>query len=456
MLETIFRNTSEYKNLSTPDEQKMKGQFFTSMNTVKIMGEWYQPNSRKVRVLDPGAGNGSLAASVVKHLVDDCLCDDIEVTYVENDEKVIPVLKKTESLIKKYCQRHGAKCKITIIEDNFILTDIQGIYDVVICNPPYKKIRKDSQESLKMEKYVHGQPNIYALFMAKSVEMLKEKGAFIFITPRSWTSGNYFSVVRTYLSDKLSFEKIHIFKDRDKSFSDETVLQETMILFATKQSRQQETIEISISNDDFFNQVDSFFVTASSIKNTGKERYLLIPSNTEEAELVREMNELPDTFFSLGYIFKTGPVVEFRNKEMISSSRLPDFVPMYRSLNIEDEDLVFPAVTSKAQYVSSEARNLLIKNENTVFVRRLSAKEDNKRIQSCIYYRQGETSFISVENHVNYAVRKDGKPLSSDEVEWIQSLLSSRKYDTFFRLLNGSTQVNASELNYLPVRSMAV
>lgn len=456
MLETIFKNTSKYRNERTPDEQKSKGQFFTSLNTVKIMGEWYQPASRKVRILDPGAGNGSLAAAVVEHLVDENLCDDIDVTYVENDDKVLPVLKETIRLIEAYCQAQGVNCRINIIEANYILEEIRGSFDIVICNPPYKKIRKDSPESVKMEKYVHGQPNIYALFMAKSVELLEEKGAFIFITPRSWTSGNYFSVIRAFLSDNLSFEKIHIFKDRDKSFSGETVLQETMILFATKQKSQTDNIEISISRDDLFDDVDIFAVKAVNIKNAGKERYLFIPSNTEEAKLIGEMNALTDTFSSLGYEFKTGPVVEFRNREMISSSKKPDFVPMYRSLNITDEDLVFPAATAKAQYVSAAATNLLIKNENTVLVRRLSAKEDNKRIQSCIYYRQGENPFISVENHVNYAVRKDGKPLSSDEVEWIHSLLSSREYDTFFRLLNGSTQVNASELNYLPVRSMVV
>lgn len=456
MLETIFNNTFKYKNTTTLDEQKKKGQFFTSLNTVKFMGEWYQPSSRDVRILDPGAGNGSLAASIVEHLVENNLCDNISVTYVENDNEVMPVLMQTVREITTYCEIHNVNCSISIIEENFVLADIDDVFDVVICNPPYKKIRKDSAESKKMAKYVYGQPNIYALFMAKSVGLLKDNGAFIFITPRSWTSGNYFSVVRSYLSETLSFAKIHIFNDRDKSFSDETVLQETMILFAAKRQNQQENIEISVSNNDQFDHIESFEVIAANIKNIGNDNYLLIPSNPEEAGLISDMNTFPDTFFSLGYIFKTGPVVEFRNKEMISSSRQPDFVPMYRALNISDEDLVFPVETSKAQYVSLSATKLLIKNENTVLVKRLSAKEENRRIQSCIYYRQGETPFISVENHVNYVARKDGKPLTSGEVEWIQSILSSVEYDTFFRLLNGSTQVNASELNYLPVRSIAV
>ena len=129
---------------------------------------------------------------------------------------------------------------------------------------------------------------------------------------------------------------------------------------------------------------------------------------------------------------------------------------MYRAINIAGDVLVFPADTVKAQYVSASAKNLLIRNEDTVFIKRLSAKEESRRIQSCVYHRSGDNRYISVENHVNYVARRDGKPLTRKEAEWIHSLLSSEQYDTFFRLLNGSTQVNANELNYLPVRGVAI
>jgi adenine-specific DNA-methyltransferase len=456
MLHKIISNTNQYKKTSSSEEQKEKGQFFTSLNTAKIMGDWYIPNSRNIKILEPGAGNGSLTAATVIHLVENDLCDSLEITYVENDRDVIVVLRKTVKLIKNYCAQNNIICHISIMEDNYILTDFQEKYDLIICNPPYKKIRKNSEESIKMSKFVHGQPNLYALFMAKSVDLLNNNGSFIFITPRSWTSGSYFSKVRTYLAKELSYNKIHIFNDRDKSFSDESVLQEAMILFAQRSSYQQYNITISISDNDYFKSTDEFNIEATKIKNIGKNKYLLIPTKKEEAELIGVMNSFPDTFFSLGYIFKTGPVVEFRNKNMISTLKKSDSIPMYRSLNISNENFVFPVETSKAQYISLNADNLLIRNENTVLIRRLSAKEDDKRIQSCIYYKQGDNLFISIENHVNYVSRKDGKPLSADEVEWIQALLSSEEYDTFFRLLNGSTQVNANELNYLPVRSRAI
>lgn len=455
MLDKIWKNTAEYKDAGSQDEQKSKGQFFTSPDTVRYMAGWYRPASRAVSILDPGAGNGSLAASVVERLVRDSLCDDIRVTYIENDARVLPVLKQTVRYIRDFCKKRGVVCRIEVLEKNYILADVNDSYDLVICNPPYKKIRKDSKESEKMREYVYGQPNIYALFMAKSYNLLKDGGSFVFITPRSWLSGNYFSRVRELLARGLSFDKIHVFSERDKSFSSESVLQETMILFATRR-KQQESVEISISSDDSFTDVDSITVPAKQIKDIGKDRYVLIPANVEETNLVRKMAKLPNTFGSLGYVFRTGPVVEFRNRDVISTTRKPNYVPMYRALNVADDKLVFPVQTAKAQYVSSDAKKLLIKNENTVFIRRLSAKEESRRIQSCVYYRQGDSDFISVENHVNYVSRADGEPLSNAEVEWIQKLLSSREYDTYFRLLNGSTQVNASELNQLPVKGVEV
>lgn len=72
------------------------------------------------------------------------------------------------------------------------------LYDVIISNPPYKKIAKAEPESVVMDSVVHGQPNIYFLFMAMSVKLLKPNGEMIFITPRSFTSGLYFRKFREY------------------------------------------------------------------------------------------------------------------------------------------------------------------------------------------------------------------------------------------------------------------
>ena len=456
MLREIFKETELYNDITNDEHKKSQGQFFTSMRTVEFMGDFCTPRSRSVSILDPGAGNGSLTAAAVKHLVDNLLCDEIRITLVENDESIIPLLKKSISLIQDYCEDNNVKCSANLVISNFILATFDSKYDLIICNPPYKKVRKTSVEAIKMQEYVYGQPNLYALFMAKSLSLMNDGGEFVFITPRSWTSGSYFTRVRRAVQNELSINKIHVFNSRKKTFTEENVLQETMILFARK-TKQSNSIKISISEDDSYKGILTFDIDADIIKNVGTEDYLLIPGSLEESKLISDMKAMPETFESLGYVFRTGPVVEFRNKELISEQATDIFnVPMFRSLNIKNDTLVFPVSSGKAQYVSSNAHHLLVRNEDTVLVKRLSAKEENRRIQSCVYYRQGAAPYMSVENHVNYVARKDGKALTKEEAEWIHSVLSSEKYDVFFRIINGSTQVNAAELNILPVRRVAL
>ena len=223
-----------FNDITNDEHKKSQGQFFTSMRTVEFMGDFCTPRSRSVSILDPGAGNGSLTAAAVKHLVDNLLCDEIRITLVENDESIIPLLKKSISLIQDYCEDNNVKCSANLVISNFILATFDSKYDLIICNPPYKKVRKTSVEAIKMQEYVYGQPNLYALFMAKSLSLMNDGGEFVFITPRSWTSGSYFTRVRRAVQNELSINKIHVFNSRKKTFTEENVLQETMILFARK------------------------------------------------------------------------------------------------------------------------------------------------------------------------------------------------------------------------------
>ncbi len=452
MLEKIIDNTNVYKKSNTKDSRKSKGQFFTSIEIARYMGELYTSTSDSISILEPGAGNGMLAASIVYNLIKDGYCKDILVDYVESDETVLPLLRQTTELMKNLAQKNNIHLVVNIIEENFILTDFSRNYDVVICNPPYKKIRKDSAEAIKMANYVYGQPNLYALFMAKGLELTKDNGKYIYITPRSWASGNYYKKIREYLFANLNVSELVVFESRDKVFNSEEVLQETMITVGTKDVLQSEPVAIKIVRNGNFDDYIELSVSSSLIKGVSDDNYLIIPSSTDDIDVLKVMSKSDETFESLGYIFKTGPVVEFRNEPSLSTNDGPNKVPMFRSINIVDGKCIFPANTTKAQYIDMDNQKLLIKNENTLLLRRLSAKEDPKRIQCCIYKKKSGLKYISIENHVNYLAKKDGSELTLEEIEWINSLLSSPEYDTYFKMISGSTQVNAGDLNKLPVR----
>lgn len=450
MLGHIYEETTKYMKTEGKDVRKKKGQFFTPVNIAAYMGKWTMAKEH-LDILDAGAGSGILTAGIMKHLLAIDGCRSIKVTFVENDPIVLPLLKKNADYIQNICENHNIIFRYTIWSDSFFAIDISQKYDIVISNPPYKKIAKNSKEAIAMKDYVYGQPNLYGLFMVKGLEALKDGGQYIYITPRSWVSGLYYTEIRKTML-QTDIERIHIFSDRDTVFSGEQVLQETMILFGKKKKDQNAEIKINVSNDSSMQLERTLSVQADLIKSIGKECYLLIPTNERDVKIIRNMSNITDTFDSLGYQFKTGPVVEFRTKEMISESPKDGYIPMYRPVNINNGRLRFPVYSGKAQYISERATNLLVRNVNSVFVKRLTAKEEKRRLQSCCYISKNNKEYISIENHVNYLVKKDGTPLSQKEAENIHKILSSDEYDVYFRLINGSTQVNARELNYFPLR----
>lgn len=456
MLDIIVNNTKDYTESHDKENRKNKGQFFTSTSIAEFMAMKASYAAEHLSILEPGAGNGILSASVIKYCIENELCSSFDVRFVENDSEVLPVLKETSDLMQEFVFLHQGNINISISTDNYITGNEDGLYDIVICNPPYKKMRKDSVESIRMNEYVHGQPNLYSLFMCKAINNLKDGGRFVFITPRSWTSGNYYKLVRKFVLKSLNLSDLLLFESRDDIFSNENVLQEILITAGVKEKLQSQYINLYNADSNLHLAPLQMEVPSSLIKGIGTDLYLLLPTSEEDLQITIRMSHITDTFESLGYCFKTGPVVEFRNKNAISSVQKAGYIPMFRSANIVNGQCVFPADTTKAQYIDMNEQKLLLANMNTVLLRRLSAKEETRRLQSCVYYQNGDNEYISVENHVNYLVHSNGSPLSEDEVEWINELLMSDDYDIYYRVINGSTQVNAGEINKLPLQRRSV
>ncbi len=453
IIDNLLIETQEYKAKQKKEHRREKSQFFSSQSIAGYMAKQIEiPEKKSLKVLDPGAGNGLLAVMMLRHILEVSMPESIEITFVENDKDILPILHSVSRQLIELNKLQAVKIVCAIQEDNFITDFSSSSYDIVICNPPYAKITKKSREAEKLAYVVYGQPNLYALFAVKAVSLLNEGGQYVFITPRSWTSGYYFVKVREFLFNTITIRKIHLFNYRENVFSNEDILQETMIWSGSKGKGKEDIIRISTSENDGFKETSSIDVPFFEIVSHNEDKYLLLPLKEEDYELLKSMNGLRDTFDSLGYVFRTGPVVEFRKQELLSPTRTPQAIPMFRAANVKDGKFVFPANTEKAQYIDTTKEPLLrFENTPTILVKRLSAKEEKRRLQCCAYIPIPSEPYVSLENHVNYLTKKDGGSLTEDEVSWAFSVISSEKYDRYFRMINGSTQVNAKDLNMLPV-----
>jgi len=295
--------------------------------------------------------------------------------------------------------------------------------------------------------------------MALSAKLLNEDGQLVFITPRSYCSGLYFKKFRKWFLEKIKPEHIHIFESRKETFNNE-VLQETVILKGIKKKNNPKSITISVSYNSNLNNSKIIRVTYENIIQPNDPGQIIhIPTNQLDIEILQIVRSWKKKFTDLGYRISTGPVVSFRAVQYLKNDANFDGknkVPLLWMNHIKNYKIRYPDIQlNKPQTidVSNKSVKLLLKNKNYVLVKRFSSKEQKKRIYAAQYSKEDfKVDYIGIENHLNYIWKPIGE-LSKIESLGIMAILNSSLIDKYFRIINGNTQVNASEINSLPFPS---
>lgn len=470
IINRINETNINYTNSVSKDIRKKIGQFFTPPTTASFMGNLMECAIPSIRILDAGAGSGILAGALCEKLLANQNVNDVYVDLYENNEDILPLLKENMQYIKGLMNKAGKDFNYRIIDKNFILDNAdfwnnketrseEQLYDVIISNPPYKKIGKLNAESIAMDSVVYGQPNIYFLFMAMSVKLLKKGGQMIYITPRSFTSGAYFKKFRKYFFSNVVIKNLHIFHSRKDVFNCDEILQETVILRAVKATNTDtDILEISVSNDLTFQNVSSIRVNYNLVLDKKSDNlFFMIPSSQEEVDLISFISNWDYNLEKLGFKLKTGPVVDFRSIKYLKEEQKDNTVPLLWASNFENYNITFPITNDKKpQYIlnNKNTEGLLLPNKNYLLIKRFTSKEENKRIQCALYF-SGDFNYnkIGIENHLNYIV-KEKEDISKEELYGLFAIFNSSFIDRYYRILDGSTQVNAMEMNNLPLPAL--
>ena len=353
-----------------------------------------------------------------------------------------------------------------IVEENYITSQQgdynlrsstleTGDYDFVIANPPYIKIGRCAPEALAMPDVCYGAPNLYFLFMGMSLYNLKEDGEMVYIIPRSWTSGAYFKKFRDKLLSGSIIEHLHLFVSRDRVFEKENVLQETIIIKLKKKMLTPKYVVVttSVSNSDFSSKT-TFLAPYDTVVNK-VDSFVYLITSSEEADVLAKLNQWKDSLPSLGLKMKTGLTVDFRNRELLRNFESEETVPLFYAQHIKDGQIQFP-IGKENEYISCDKGGLLQENTNYLFMKRFSSKEENRRLQCGIYLAKQFDSYgrISTQNKINFICGL--KELSECVVYGLYVLFNSTIYDKYYRILNGSTQVNSTEINSMPVPPLRI
>lgn len=462
----VAETTMKYVEEMPKSQRKKYGQFFTSKETAAFMAGLLEiPRDKQtISVLDPGAGSGILTAAVVDRLETVSNIEMVCLTCYENNDGVIELLRSNLELIKNNSSK---KIIYEIRKENYIISQAETYngtfaaelnpqhYDIVVANPPYIKLPKSAPEATAMHDVCYGAPNLYFLFAEMSAFDLQENGEMVYIVPRSWTSGAYFKKFRNKFFRDMVLEHIHLFESRDKVFEIESVLQETMIFKARKTSRKPETVKVTTTKNNADFEERTVYEAPYEIVVNGEEDYVYLVTNEQEANILKKMSGWKNTLPKIGLKMKTGLTVDFRNREALCNSAENGAVPLFYAQHIQNGKVVFP-IGKENEYLETSQMGLLQKNTNYLFVKRFTAKEEHRRLQCGVYLarRNPEYTKISTQNKINFIAGI--RELSECTVYGLYVLFNSTLYDRYYRILNGSTQVNSTEVNSMPVPSIEI
>lgn len=461
------------------EERKRRGQYFTPPAICRFMAGLLRELPAQFKLLDAGAGAGSLSVAVCERALQSRKPIRLEIHLFETDPSLSAPLENAMQNAKAALELAGHRLSYHIRRQDFALDlprstrqltlfDSEGIqhehnglaslavgdFDAAIMNPPYFKLAADSPHAQIMSDAFRGQPNVYSLFMARAAELLRPGGELVSITPRSFCNGLYFRDFRRWLFARMTLKRIHLFESRRDTFDD--VLQESVITVAEKTSQPSTRISITASNGNPPRDLKPLSLPASLIIDDPRgEALVRIPTSQEDWEVLNVVERWPARFTDHDLAISTGPVVLFRAKAFLEetpSQNPTDEAPLLHPHNVRAHRIDWPLSKRgkpQAFLVRPESAKHLIFSRNCVLLRRFSAKEDKRRLTAAGFFREDwPFAQLALENHLNYVYRPSGE-LSVEETHGLAALFNSAFLDRYFRIISGNTQVNATEIRVM-------
>lgn len=460
MLAAVEERRQRMGSKLDPKRRSALGQYFTPATTARFIASFLValPQRPTVRLLDPGAGIGSLAAAAVEQLVT-CRRPELAAVHVvayELDQELHPGLRATLDDCIDWARQHGVTLTADLRRENYVLAAAGSrkseAYEAVIVNPPYKKVAASSAERKALEAVGVRVANLYTAFVALGVSQLASGGVLAAITPRSFANGLYHEPFRRFLFDAAALERLHVFDSRSVVFSDSDVLQENVI-FSARRGRPQSRVAISVSHGSDDEPLVREVPAAEVIRPDDRHRFLRIPTAEEDTAIAECMAELDATLEDLGLAVSTGRVVDFRARPYLRDQPAPDAVPLIYPGNLRDGRVTWPANNGSrkptAISAAPETESLLLPNEPFVLVKRFTSKEERRRVTAALSLPDDlPGSVVAFENHLNVFHRR-GAGLDETLGRGLAAYLNSTFVDRFVRVFSGHTQINATDLRNL-------
>lgn len=205
--ENVYSNLS-YKLTKeiSKKEKKNNGIFFTPPKTINKNLIFLEPYMKDIKdVLEPSCGSGEYITLLTKYY------NHINITGIELNKTIYESIKKIENE------------NISIYNEDYLVYTPCKKYDLIIGNPPYFVMKKKDVPKSYYD-YFDGRPNIFLLFIIKSLKLLNQNGILSFVLPKNFLNCVYYDKTRKYISQYFKILNIVECNDAYIETAQETII----------------------------------------------------------------------------------------------------------------------------------------------------------------------------------------------------------------------------------------
>nr|VFJ66384.1 MAG: Eco57I restriction-modification methylase [Candidatus Kentron sp. DK] len=459
MPSTVEQKRAQLSKSTDARRKSQFGQFLTPERTAVFMAGLFPDGTGRCRLLDAGAGIGSLSAAFLDRWRSGGFdFRRVELDAFELDRVLIPHLSHTlerygpgGDFVANIQEEDFIHCAARALSGDLFSKPLEG-YTHAILNPPYRKINSHSAHRLALRRVGIETVNLYSAFVALAVALTAAGGQIVAIIPRSFCNGPYYRPFRHFILERTAIRHIHLFESRNKAFRDDEVLQENVIIRLERGGRHG-PVTVSTSTDDTVVDLATHeYPFERIVSPDDPERFIHVPVSPEKS-VIESFPAIRHTLDELGIEVSTGPVVDFRLRAHLRDMPGPGAVPLLYPGHFSGSATTWPIEGIKKPNAierNADTEKWLYPNGFYCVVRRFSSKEEKRRIMASVVEPDvfGDMSALGFENHLNL-FHENKRGLPEQLVRGLTVFLNTTAVDEHFRRFNGHTQVNATDLRVM-------
>ncbi|WP_334068477.1 N-6 DNA methylase [Burkholderia cepacia] len=459
-----FWITSAYADLVGASQRKAQSMYFTPPMLAARMIEHATVSQLLGRIIDPACGGGALLVSAMMRVIEILekrgkTSKEI-VRHIEKNIHGFEIDKFMSSLcsavllmsMARYVQAANYIPKINIINRNGLSIKKKGEkFNLVICNPPYRKMTAEECGQYPQYKEVMaGQPNMYGLFMYEAIRRTSRKGAAILLTPMSYFSGRSFSKLRSKLSGEYGVSAIDIINEKDGVF---VKAEQDSAISVISCGAPYDATSLTV-----LNRVDQG-VPLGRIRLPICGKPWFLPKQSGQSKFLRLFDlDLP-RICDYGYRTINGAIVPHRDVrerfDRAQGSKDGQFVvPLIWSRDIGQNGLLSNSFSGERadSFIDMKlegSRSIL--HGDLIAYQRVTSTEQPRRLVCAPVSPKLIRRFggVTGENHVGFLQSVSKHALVPPKI--FASILRTQVVDQVFRCIASATNVSAYELAWLPL-----